>query len=177
MVEQKFVIPRYQILFILSLIIPAFFLINCSGNEMSIPSDSTGQPVDQGMIAAPTTSYTFAASSPGFTRIEGMLVVTDPLVVLPKPDGVYLLLVGDEIQTEGDITKLLLVDAYQADVDERDGRFVFPNVDAGRYAIVVETTGNLNIPTHISGSGELVFIEIGMSDIDKVIDIGRIRVP
>ncbi len=173
---RKKVISRSLIVIILLSF--SSFLFACRRDEAVGETESySSGTAPHGEIVNPTATYYFATSSPGYARIEGMLVVQDPLILLPKPDGVHLLPVGENIQSLGDIAKLPLDGAYQADVDERDGRFVFPDVKVGRYAIVVNTINNLNIPAHFTTSGELAFIEVTNPDVDKVVSIGLIRIP
>jgi hypothetical protein len=105
------------------------------------------------------------------------MVVPDPMLVLPIPDGIYLVPVDSVSISEDRIPEIEASDSYQAEVDERDGRFVFPSVDVGVYVVVVRTTAGVQVPSHFRGSGDLVLVEVSLQKPDENIFLGDIRVP
>ena len=140
------------------------------------------QTIDRTDTITPTTvlkmePYFFKSSETNMITIHGILLVTDPTIMLPDPnDGIFLVPVsgGEGITT---IPPLEVGDVNQADVDERTGEFVFVNVQPGKYAVVVLTMGGAQVPARVYDSGNLAIFDVDDSHRNTVFELENLRLP
>jgi len=164
------------VIFLLSLI--AALTAGCRKNEVSSSDLAvTDIKLTPGAIPPTIPPYVFATSRPGYASVHGQLAVMSPLTVLPKPDGIYLVPVEDVITAPAAIPAFVEGEVPQADVDERTGEFVVPNVEPIRYILVVTTVNGVNVPARTMDMASLVLVDVKQTDINGVIELGMIRVP
>ena len=122
--------------------------------------------------------YDFAVSDAGYITLHGLLVVRDPLSMLPAPDdAIYLVPVGAEGQGVSGIPQFTPGEVPQADVDERTGEFVFINIEPGKYAVVVLTKGGAQIPTRSMEDGSYSIITFSEDSVDQFVELGSLSLP
>jgi len=169
----------------ISILLAPFALIGCSQRRpistftietTIVEIQATNQP---GTMETTTTlePYIFKVSDPGMITIHGLLLVLDPTVMLPDPnDAIFLVPIsGDEGVTT--IPNFRVGEVPQADVDERTGEFVFVNIQPGKYAIVVLTKANAQIPARFYESGNLTIFSIDESHRDKTFELEYLQLP
>jgi hypothetical protein len=119
--------------------------------------------------------YNFKTSDPGFVTVEGLLLVIDPNLALPDANDAIFLVPLDSKEGIVTIPEFVVGEVPQADVDERTGDFRFTNIEPGRYAVVVLTTGGSQIPARFFESGSLAIFNIEESDIDTTIKLDHLQ--
>ena len=161
-------------------------LMGCSQRqpvtELIETTITVSQTVDRTETITSTTvlemePYYFKSSDPNMITIHGVLLVMDPTVMLPDPnDGIFLVPIsgGEGITT---IPSFEMGDVKQADVDERTGEFVFVNVQPGKYAVVVLTTGGAQVPARVYDSGNLAIFDVDDSHRNTVFELEKLRLP
>jgi len=177
-------IGKYSIK-IITLLIGAFFLLIAVGCQPAaapteiIENVVNQPPTDDSFPSNPTMEpYEFAESDTGYITLHGLIVVRDPLSMLPAPDdAVYLVPVGAEGQGVSGIPQFTVGEVPQADVDERTGEFVFVNIEPGKYAIVVVTKGGAQIPTRSMEDGSYSIITFTAAEIDQFVELGSLSLP
>jgi hypothetical protein len=122
--------------------------------------------------------YEFATSRSGFVTLHGLLVVRDPLAILPGPDdAIYLVPMDSEGEGVTGIPQFTVGEVPQADVDERTGEFVFIDIEPGKYAVVVLTKGESQIPTRNMDDGTYSIFTFTIEQQDQTIDLGNLSLP
>ena len=122
--------------------------------------------------------YEFATSRSGFITLHGLLVVRDPLTILPGPDdAIFLVPMDSEGEGVTAIPQFKVGEVPQADVDERTGEFVFIDIDPGRYAVVVLTKGGSQIPTRNMDDGIYSIITFTVEQQGQSIELGNLSLP
>ena len=134
----------------------------------------TGQPGP-----APTLEhYVFKTSEPGTVSIHGLLNVMDPMMMLPDPnDAIFLVPLELEGAGPATIPNFVVGEVPQADVDERNGEFMFTNIQPGRYAVIVLTISGSQIPARTFFDGNLAIITVEDSDRGDTIELGDLSLP
>lgn len=162
--------------FILILLLISSFISGCtastteSGREVSVDNL-------QVVLSTPTQPYTFETSDSGFITVHGILVVLDPMSMIPAHDnGIYLVPMPSGQSISG-IPQFEVGTVPQADVDEIGGEFVFTNIEPGQYAVVVLTAGGSQIPIRYSNSGNYAIITLDSSQLNTTFDVGRLTLP
>ena len=123
-------------------------------------------------------SYEFKTSDQGYITLKGYLLVYDPSTTLPDPnDAIFLVPLSGGEDSVASIPSFNVGEVPQADVDERTGDFVFTNIQPGRYAIVVLTMGQAQMPACFIDSGSFAILNITEADIDKTIQLDYIGIP
>ena len=127
-------------------------------------------------IASPTPKpYPFDTSEPGTATIHGMLLVLDPMSMVPAPDdAIYLVPLKD---AEMSIPQFVMGEVPQAEVDETIGEFMFTNIQAGSYAVVVVTKGGAQIPSRFYQTGNYAIFTVNPDQMDTVIELGQLSLP
>jgi hypothetical protein len=158
-----------------------FLLISTfiSGCDLSInetPREISVNNVQAG-LSTPMQPQIFGTSDPGYITVRGVLVVLDPMTMIPAhDDGVYLVpLPSDQSTTE--IPQFDVGTVPQAEVDEVVGEFVFTNIEPGQYAVVVLTAGGSQIPVRYSDTGNYAIITFDSSQLNTTVDMGRLTLP
>jgi hypothetical protein len=122
--------------------------------------------------------YNFRVSDPGFVTLKGYLLVFDPSTTLPDPnDAIFLVPLPGGDESVITIPPFKVGEVPQADVDERTGDFVFTNIQPGRFAIVVLTMGQAQMPARFIDSKSLAILNISEADIDRTIELDYIGIP
>ena len=154
----------------------SLFIFGCTPSTTEPARDISVDNL-QVLSNTPTQPYTFKASDSDFITVHGILVVLDPMSMIPAhDDGVYLVPMPDDQSTTG-IPQFEVGTVPQADVDETRGEFVFTNIKPGQYAVVVLTPGGSQIPIRYSDSGSYAIITLDSSQINTTVDIGRLTLP
>lgn len=151
-------------------------LTACQGATPTSPREVSVDEV-QVVIATPTKApFPFATSEPGKTSAHGMLLVLDPMSLVPAPDdAIYLVPLPDAgIST---IPQFEVGTVPQAEVDETTGEFMFTNIEPGDYAVVVVTRGGAQIPSRYFETGNFAIIKVEASQADTVIELGKLSLP
>ena len=131
----------------------------------------------QVVISTPTKEpYPFKTSEPGTTTVHGLLVVLDPMTLIPAPDdAIYLVPLPDAgITTVPQFEKGTVP---QAEVDETTGEFTFTNIQPGSYAVVVITKGSAQIPTRFYTTGNFAIFTVEESQADTTIELDKLSLP
>lgn len=122
--------------------------------------------------------YEFQTSEAGYSTLHGMLVVLDPLSIIPAPDdAIFLVELDPNVPVSTIPTFDEDDDLPRADVDERTGEFVFTNVKPGRYAVVVVTRGGTQIPSRKMEDGSYGIFDVTEENQDQVIELGTLTLP
>lgn len=122
--------------------------------------------------------YEFATSRDGFVTLHGLLVVRDPLTIVPGPDdAIYLVPMDSDGEGVTGIPQFTVGEVPQAEVDERTGEFVFIDVEPGNYAVVVLTKSGSQIPTRIMDDGTYSIFTFTVEQQDQTIELGNLSLP
>ena len=135
--------------------------------EISVTLLPTGMPMG--------TPYVFKTSEPGTTTLHGLLLVTNPNVMLPDPnDALFLVpLAGEGVMS---IPPFEVGTVPQAEVDERTGEYTFTNIQPGQYALVVLVVGGTQVPATFYKDGSLAIVKIEEKDRDQTIELDEIGI-
>lgn len=114
--------------------------------------------------------YLFKTSEPGTATLHGVMLVTDPMQSRPKEDdSIFLVpLAGEEVMT---IPPFEMGKVPQAEVNEVTGEFAFTNIAPGRYAVVVLTAGDAQIPARFFEQGSFAIITVKDTDLGQTIEL------
>jgi hypothetical protein len=119
--------------------------------------------------------YVFQTSTPGTVTLQGVLAVTDPMVLMPaSDDAIYLVALSGGKGAPSTIPPIEKGKTPQADVDERTGEFRFTNIKPGQYAVVVVTLGGSEVPARDYESGNFAIITVTEADLNQIIDLGAL---
>jgi len=115
------------------------------------------------------------APRPGSAILQGVLFLMNPVIVAPREDGLYLVRIDEEapmaVPTVNSETSL------QATVDEVTGRFLFLDVPPGLYALVAVTDNGQQFSIRKFQTGEASILTVGDEELDRVVDLGTLRLP
>jgi hypothetical protein len=140
-------------------------------------SDVTISDVGVTLQPNPGTSepYIFKTSEPGKISLHGVLIVTDPMYSSPDPDDAifFVPIPEDQVAT---IPPFVVGEVPQADVDERTGEFMFINIEPGKYAVVVTSSG-AQMPARMIEGSALAIFDVTENDRDKTIELGYLLFP
>ncbi|MCJ7536482.1 MAG: hypothetical protein MUO57_13205 [Anaerolineales bacterium] len=170
---------------IITLLVGTFMLLVAAGCQPATTSTEIVENVlNESPTAAPVQSsptiepYEFAVSESGYITLHGLLVVRDPISLLPAPDdAIHLVPVGAEGQGVSGIPQFTVGEVPQADVDERTGEFVFVNIEPGKYAVVVVTKGGAQIPTRSMEDGAYSIMTFTAAEVDQTVELGSLSLP
>lgn len=119
--------------------------------------------------------YVFQTSTPGTVTLQGVLAVTDPMVLMPASDNaIYLVALAGGEGSPSTIPPIEKGKTPQADVDERTGEFRFTNIQPGQYAVVILTLGGSEVPARDYETGNFAIITITEADLNQIIDLGAL---
>jgi len=156
-------------------------IISCTINQEKVEGEGSrtkDKATDQPQLHETMSPFIFKTSEPEMVTITGELIVLDPSVMLPDPnDGIFLVRIN---QDSGNITSIPLIDHkidYRAEVDERNGEFVFTNIQPGLYAVVILTTNGFEVPAHFYQDNGIAFVDLKESDRDQVINLDYLSIP
>lgn len=142
------------------------------------PLESNAYPYPASEVEVkPTEPLSFKKSDPNKITLHGKLIVIDLFIMAPSAnDGIFLVPIpsGSAVST---IPQFTIGEVPQAEVDERNGEFYFTNIEPGRYAVVVLTNADAQIPTHINNSTSLAIFTFEESDRDTTVELGEISLP
>jgi hypothetical protein len=168
---------------LLTLLLILFFLTACQRTEVSLTPniEIIDIQVTNVPISLPTTSepYIFRTSQPGTAMLHGNLVVLDPSMMLPAHnDAIYLVPIDQDSPDVSAIPQFTEGEVPQADVDERTGEFMFTDIKAGRYVVVIVTMGGAKIPARaMDESRNLVVVKVDETYLNKITEIGTMSLP
>lgn len=148
----------------------------CQGSEATPTRDVSVNQV-QIVVSTPTTEpFPFITSEPGTTSAHGILIVLDPMTLVPAPDdAIYLVPIPEAgIST---IPQFEVGTVPQAEVDEGTGEFMFTNLSPGHYAVVVITRGGAQIPARYFETGNFAIFKVDASQADSIIELGKLSLP
>lgn len=132
-------------------------------------------PGDPANSVATYQPYVFKTSTPGSATIHGVLLVTDPMLSRPQEnDAIYLVpLVGQDVMS---IPSFEVGKVPQAEVDEITGEFSFTNIKPGRYAVVVLTVGDAQLPARYYEKEGFVILNVKDTDLGQTIELEYIYI-
>lgn len=158
------------------LLISILFLSACQGSSATPTRSVTASDV-QIIIATPTREpFPFKTSEPGKASAHGMLLVLDPMSLVPAPDdAIYLVPIAETGISS--VPQFEVGTVPQAEVDERNGEFMFTNITPGQYAVVVITKGGAQIPARYFETGNFAIFNVNDTNIDMVIELGKLSLP
>jgi hypothetical protein len=176
---MPFFSPRHNIStkdvsFVLSIFL-VLFITACQGTTPTPDREISASDV-QIIVATPTEPFPFKTSEPGTVAAHGMLLVLDPMTLVPAPDdAIYLV----EIPEAGisSIPQFEEGTVPQAEVDETTGEFMFTNLVPGHYAVVVVTRGGAQIPSRYFETGNFAIFKVEESQADTVLELGKLSLP
>ena len=156
--------------------------VNNNNNENGAypsPSDSNAYPYPEGteIEVSPTEPFAFKTSDPGKITVHGILVVFDLFMMAPDPnDAIFLVPIpsGNAVST---IPLFTMGEVPQAEVDERTGEFYFTNIEPGRYAVVVLTNADAQVPVRNADDSSLAIFTAEESDRDTTIELDIVTLP
>jgi hypothetical protein len=131
----------------------------------------SGSNATQQYPAPPTLNPAdFKTSQPGTATVHGYLLVTDPMQSRPTPDdGIFLVpLAGEGVMS---IPPFKVGDVPEAEVNEMTGEFSFADIKPGRYAVVVLTVGDAQIPAHLFSNKSIAIVNVKDTDLGKTIEL------
>jgi hypothetical protein len=136
-------------------------------SEGSYPGAYPGSTTNSAGQAQP---YLFKTSVPGSATVHGVLLVTDPMQSRPQDDDAIFLvpLVGEDVMS---IPPFKVGEVPQAEVDEVTGEFTFTNIKPGRYAVVVLTVGEAQIPARFYDKDGFAILNVEDSHLDQTIEL------
>ena len=173
--SSHLLLRKPAILFIVFLLLTLSFT-GCA-NTNADPTREVSISNVQIATITPTPPYAFVKSDPGYTTLHGMMVVLDPISMVPaQDDGIYLVPMSADQPISG-IPQFEIGKVPQAEVDEISGEFTFTNIEPGQYAVVVLTEGGSQIPVRYSESGNYAIITVDASQKDTTVDMGYLTLP
>jgi hypothetical protein len=172
--HARSILSNRSILVVLSLI----FILGLSACQGATPTPDRNVSVSdvQIIVATPTEPYVFQTAEPGTASAHGMLLVLDPMTLVPAPDdAIYLVSIPEAgIST---IPQFEEGTVPQAEVFETTGEFMFTNLAPGHYAVVVVTKGGAQIPARYFETGNFAIFKVEDSQADTVIELGKLSLP
>ncbi len=162
------------------IIIITFFLVGCmeESNTPSIVQDGAEHESEMGQQEdKPIEELGKSDQDQKKITIEGRLIVKDPLMFAPDPNDAIYLVPLDSQENINTIPKFQIGEVPQAIVDERNGDFIFTNIDPGTYAIMVLTMDGKQIPARFYNQGHLAIITLDQEDLGKVIEVELLAIP
>lgn len=153
-----------------------FILTACQETIANPPRDVTVSDITINIPGPTLEPYIFKTPVPGTASIHGILLVLNPMSMIPAmEDAIYLVPIDDAgIST---IPQFEPGTVPQAEVDERNGEFMITNVQPGQYAVVVITEGGSQIPARFYNVGDYAIFTIDDSQIDMVFELGSLSLP
>lgn len=159
----------------ITLIIIMLAIAACQGSAAT-PTRSVSASDVQIIIATPTEPYVFKTSEPGMASAHGILLVLDPMTLVPAPgDSIYLVPIPDAGMST--IPQFEVGTVPQADVFETTGEFMFTNIPPGQHAVVIITKGGAQIPARYFETGSFAIFKVDASQADTVIELGKLSLP
>lgn len=162
------------------IIIVTFFLVGCTEKSSSTTIVQNGIENENEMGSQedkPDEVLGKSTQDQKRITIEGRLIVKDPLMFAPDPNDAIYLVPLDSQENINTIPKFETGEVLQAIVDERNGDFIFSNIDPGIYAIVVLTMDGKQIPARFYNQGHLAIITLDQEDLGKVIEVELLTIP
>ena len=122
--------------------------------------------------------YVFKTSQPGTATLHGNLIALDPSTVPAMDDAIYLVPIDQNSPGVLTIPQFTKGEVPQADVDERNGEFMFTDIKVGRFVVVVVTAGGAQIPARtMDESRNLIIVKVDETYLDKITEIGKMSLP
>jgi hypothetical protein len=165
-----------RITILILVLIAALMMSACQESKVTPARNVTASDV-QIIVATPTREpFPFKTSEPGKMTAHGMLLVLDPMTLVPAPDdAIYLVPIPEAgIST---IPQFEVGTVPQAEVDEGTGEFMFTNIQPGHYAVVVVTRGGAQIPARFFETGNFAIFKVEAGQSDTVIELGKLSLP
>jgi hypothetical protein len=153
---------------------------NQNSNGAYPPPDSSAYPSPQNTevdVSPSIEPFAFKTSDSGKITVHGILVVFDLFMMAPDADdGVFLVPIpsGNTIST---IPLFKIGEVPQAEVDERTGEFYFTNIEPGRYAVVVLTSADAQVPVRYADDASLAIFTSEEADRDTTIELDIVTLP
>jgi len=136
------------------------------------------QVTDQLSHAQTPESYMFKTAQPGTTSVHGLLIVTNPIGILPDPnDAIFLVPLDSGGEDPATIPSFVLGEVPQAEVDESNGEFIFTDIKPGLYAVMILALGGSQIPARTYKGRNLVIVKVEESDRGNIIELGDLSFP
>lgn len=150
-------------------------LASCQGT--ATPTRDVSVVDVQVTYAPPTMSpFIFVTSQPGLATLHGLLIVLDPMTILPaQDDAIYLVPIPEGGLST--VPQFEMGTVPQAEVDERTGEFTFTDIQAGQYAVVVLTKGGAQIPARDFDTASYAIFTVDASQMDTIVELGNLSLP
>ena len=156
-------------------LLAVIILVGCQ-EVVATPQRNISASDIQVSITGPTLEpYQFRTSDKGTATAHGIMLVLDPMSLVPAPDdAIYLVPLPDAGITT--VPQFEPGTVPQAEVDEASGEFMFTNLQPGQYAVVVVTKGGAQIPARFYQK-DYAIITIDESQLDTIIELGNLSLP
>ncbi|MCB9135603.1 MAG: hypothetical protein H6636_09260 [Anaerolineales bacterium] len=143
------------------------------------PSNANGYPYPPTAATQtpPYEPYVFKTSDPGKITIHGVLIVFDLFMMAPAANDAIFLVPIPSGSTVSTIPLFTIGEVPQAEVDERTGEFYFTNIEPGRYAVVVITSADAQVPVRRADDASLAIFTVEESDRDTTVELEKITLP
>jgi hypothetical protein len=115
-------------------------------------------------------------SKNGSVTLHGVLLVRDPDNAMPAADNAIYLVPLPAEQMVISVPTIPLENPIQARVNNKNGDFVFTNIQPGKYIVMVLTISNGQIPAH-KEDGSLAVIDVLETDRNTTIQLNYLSVP
>jgi hypothetical protein len=115
-------------------------------------------------------------SKKGLVTLHGVLLVRDPDNAMPAADNAIYLVPLPPDQMVVSVPAIPTDKPIQARVNNKNGDFVFTNIEPGKYIVMVLTISNGQIPAHTK-DGALAVINVQETDRNTTIQLDYLSVP
>jgi hypothetical protein len=115
-------------------------------------------------------------SKNGSVTLHGVLLVRDPDNAMPAADNAIYLVPLPAEQMVISVPTIPLENPIQARVNNKNGDFVFTNIQPGKYIVMVLTISNGQIPAH-KEDGSLAVIDVLETERNTTIQLNYLSVP
>lgn len=184
----------------LLLILSALFVVGCTPDNnnveittLTVSTPETNNENDNGAYPSPSNAsayppgttieppsflpFDFKKSDPEKITVHGVLLVFDLFMMAPAADDAIFLVPIPSGSTVSTIPLFTMGEVPQAEVDERTGEFYFTNIEPGRYAVVVLTNADAQVPVRKADDASLAIFTLEESDRDTTVEIDIVTLP
>lgn len=165
---------RLSFIILLALVV---LLVACNGTAADGTRSVSISNVQVTIAAPGMEPFVFQTSEPGTITIHGLLIVLNPMSIIPAhDDAIYLVPLPTDQPVSG-IPQFEIGTVPQAEVDERTGEFSFTNIQPGQYAVVVITAGGAQIPVRYREDASYAIFTLEASQADTTVELDQLTLP
>lgn len=167
----------HRYLYLLSLIALISLILGACVYKPKSDLSALATPNSGQVLSSVPTPLMVISPKPGYATICGTLVLTNPALVAPIEDGLYLVSVDTSTQGSIIVPRVDAQTSYRAAIDEVTGQFCFEEVRPGVYAVIAVTDAGSEISVRSFETGQVVLITISQKDLNTIFNIGALRLP